>query len=228
MSNHFENLRRHLPNLGSMSILDVGSGRGKFLAAAAKAGARVEGVEPYEKYIELSQERAKRDGVIIRVRKGDAEHLPFDDETFDFLNLSEVIEHVESPEKVLLEVKRVLKPGGHAYVSVPNRFGFFDQHFHLPFLNWMPRSWAERLVGILGKHKDYSLRNGRQRISEMYYDTFEGASTLFKKSGFSLHDLRGMRLKQAHLSFLLPIYFVFRVFLWDSFHFLIEKNAEEN
>lgn len=227
MANHFENLRHHLPNLGSMSILDVGSGRGKFLVAAAKAGAHVSGIEPYEKYITLAKERGTKEGFELDIKQGDAEHLPFDNETFDFVNLSEVIEHVESPERALLEVRRVLKPGGYAYVSVPNRFGLIDQHFHLPFLNWMPRSWSEHFIGFFGRHKDYSLGNGRQKISEMYYDTFRGASTLFKKSGFGPYDLRVMRLKQAHLSLLLPIYFVFRIFFWDSFHFLIKKNAEQ-
>ena len=226
MSSHFENLARQVPNLASLRILDVGSGRGKFLVAAAKAGAKAEGVEPYDKYIEMSQERAAKEGISIRVQKGDAEHLPFDNETFDFVNLSEVIEHVESPERALSELKRVLKPGGFAYVSVPNRLGFFDQHFHLPFLNWMPRSWAERFIGLFGRHKDYNIQNGRQRISEMYYDTFSGASTLFKKSGFSSRDLRAIRLRSAHLPFLLPLYFALRIFFWDSFHFLVEKNAD--
>lgn len=223
MSNHFENLRRHLPNISSMSILDVGSGRGKFLVAAAKAGSRVEGVEPYDKYIEIAYELAKKEGVSIHVQKGDAEHLPFGDKTFDFVNLSEVIEHVESPERVLSEVSRILKPGGCVYVSVPNRFGFFDQHFHLPFLNWMPRSWAECLIGVLGRHKDYSLKNGRQRISEMYYDTFGGAKTFFEKNGFIIKDIRRARLINWGFFFLLPLYVIFKTFYWDSFHFLLKK-----
>ncbi len=213
-----------MPNLALLRILDVGSGRGKFLVAATKAGAKAEGVEPYDKYIEMSRERGAKEGVSIRVQKGDAEHLPFDNETFDFVNLSEVIEHVESPERSLSELKRVLKPGGFAYVSVPNRFGFLDQHFHLPFLNWMPRSWAERFIGMFGKHKDYSLRNGRQRISEMYYDTFGGAKAFFEKNGFVVEDIRrARRLRNAGLYFLLPLYVILRTFYWDAFHFLIKK-----
>ena len=48
--------------------------------------------------------------------------LPFADHTFDQVICSEVLEHIIEYEKVLAEIKRVLKPGGVFAVSVPRYF----------------------------------------------------------------------------------------------------------
>ncbi len=50
---------------------------------------------------------------------GNIENLPFQDSEFDSLISSQVLEHVEYPEKAVMEMCRVLKTGGHALVSVP-------------------------------------------------------------------------------------------------------------
>jgi ubiquinone/menaquinone biosynthesis C-methylase UbiE len=56
---------------------------------------------------------------------GDAEHLPFKDEAFDAILLQQVLEHVEAPEQVLKESRRVLKEGGSIWVETP-----FIYHVH--------------------------------------------------------------------------------------------------
>jgi SAM-dependent methyltransferase len=50
---------------------------------------------------------------------GDAEKLPFRDGAFEAIFCSEVMEHLESPDKMLSEVKRCLEPTGYAVVMVP-------------------------------------------------------------------------------------------------------------
>lgn len=54
---------------------------------------------------------------------GDA--LPFADSTFDAVICSEVLEHTRQPTNVVMELRRVVKPGGHIYVSTPF---FFPEH----------------------------------------------------------------------------------------------------
>jgi len=51
---------------------------------------------------------------------GDATRLPFPDETFDFVLITEVIEHIESEQRVISEIARVLKKGGNCVLSVPS------------------------------------------------------------------------------------------------------------
>jgi SAM-dependent methyltransferase len=52
-----------------------------------------------------------------------ADALPFPDESVDSIMLTEVLEHVREPSEALAEARRVLKPGGQLYVTVPMTWG---------------------------------------------------------------------------------------------------------
>lgn len=60
-------------------------------------------------------------------KKGDALHLPFKDNTFDTVMSWEVLEHIpkDTEEKMFSEIYRVLKPGGHLFLSTQHR-NFFS------------------------------------------------------------------------------------------------------
>ena len=60
--------------------------------------------------------RACQDASTIHV--GQAEHLEFPDETFTLVALENMLDHVQDPDGVLREVRRVLKPGGHVILAV--------------------------------------------------------------------------------------------------------------
>ena len=47
-------------------------------------------------------------------------HLPFNDQTFETIICSEVLEHVSDVESALNEIDRLLKPGGKLLISVPS------------------------------------------------------------------------------------------------------------
>ena len=55
---------------------------------------------------------------------GDGHQLPFADEVFDVVILEAVLEHVLTPQEVISEVHRVLRPGGWIYVAVPFMQGY--------------------------------------------------------------------------------------------------------
>lgn len=60
----------------------------------------------------------------------DGEHLPFQDEGFDCIVCSEVLEHIEKDDAVLDEISRILERGGELFLTAPiqpHRFGFDDQ-----------------------------------------------------------------------------------------------------
>ncbi len=50
---------------------------------------------------------------------GRAESIPFPDASFDSVISTQVLEHVEEPERVVQEINRILKKGGHALITVP-------------------------------------------------------------------------------------------------------------
>ena len=226
MKTHFDHLEFYIPDLLERRILDLGSGRGKFLIDAKSRGVDAKGLELYEEYIRISHEKAGKTGLTLDIEKGVAEDLPFPDKSFDFVNICEVIEHVESPGKVLEEVYRVLANDGQAYLSVPNRFGFKDPHFHLYFVNWLPRRWANSFISIFGKHKDYSGQAGRQNLTEMHYSTLRKISKLAAQKGFCSVDMRMVKLKRRFpriWMFLAPVYILARTVYFDSFHLMLKK-----
>jgi SAM-dependent methyltransferase len=95
-----------------MSVLDVGCGPGYVAAAAAGRGAVPIGMDFSREMVGI----AKRMFPPIEFREGDAQKLPFADETFDRVLANFALLHLTSPERACSEACRVLKPGG--------KFGF--------------------------------------------------------------------------------------------------------
>lgn len=225
---HFSHLRRHIPDLAAKRILDIGASRGTFLLEASKNGATVTGIEPNPAYIAIANQRSKDEGVPLTMIEGVGEHLPFPDGAFDFVNLSQVIEHVQEPLPVLKEIARVLAPKGAAYIGVPARYSFKDPHFHIYFVNWMPRSWGHRFIGLLGKHKAYTPEAGRQRIDEMHYYTYSDFKKTLSTFGLATRDIREERILGEVPALLRPAALLFyrqilRPFHYDSAHLIAQK-----
>jgi SAM-dependent methyltransferase len=226
---HWDQLSKHMPDLEKLSVLDLGSGKGGFLIEAAKHGAHAVGLELSEEYIQKANARAEEVGVSISVQQGRAEKMPFSDETFDFINMCEVIEHVDDPEQTLREVRRVLKKSGQVYISVPNRFGMRDQHFDLYGVNWLPRAFADAYINLFGKHKKYGDRTaGLQRLADMHYYTFGAFVCFAKHLGFQSVDIRAERIEKEMSGVkryvMRAVYPLARIFYFDSFHILLEKS----
>ena len=116
-------------------VLDLGCGTGRFVAALRDAGAEPIGVELAE--TALQRARANVPGADLRLVEPDGS-LPLEHGSVDLVWCSEVLEHVADTEHVLLEIRRVLRPGGRLLVTVPFHgrvkaalIGLlrFDQHF---------------------------------------------------------------------------------------------------
>lgn len=225
---HWEYLAEQVEGLASASILDIGSGKGVFLLEAAGHGVVATGLEVSEGYIAIARERLAAAGSEATIMHGVAEKLPFPDASFDFANIGEVIEHVEEPRQMLAEALRVLRTGGRAYMSVPNRFGFRDQHYHLYFVNWLPRFFSDSFISVFGTHKDYADKSaGRQRLADMHYYTYGGVVSLAREAGFSVVDMRIERIETETSGFvwlLARMFYPFaRFWYFDSFHLLLTK-----
>ena len=96
--------------------------------------------------------------------------LPFEDDSFDLIFYHHVIEHVDDPAASLIELERVLKPGGWIFIGTPNRHrlvssvGAHQQsEWESTLANKMKdnlRDWSDRLRGKfkneLGAHAGFS------------------------------------------------------------------------
>ncbi len=209
-------------------VLDVGSGKGAFITAMAAMGYRAYGVEVNPAYIQLTKERAAKEGVTVVVQEGKGERIPFADAAVSFVNCAEVTEHVEDPLALCREMHRVLRAGGKGYVSFHNRFGMYDYHYHLWGINWLPRSWAERVLALLHKQKQDGAA-GRQTLQHMHYYTYRDAVALLNAAGFRVSDIREEKIRARFPVWGGVLGFVYRVFLrrwyFNSFHLLITKEA---
>lgn len=101
------------PDRGSR-LLDVGCGNGEFLLHARDAGWAVSGLEPDP----VAADIARRKGLDVRV--GILDDTTAEENAYDAITLSHVIEHVHQPKSVLMAVHRLLKPGAIVYIDTPN------------------------------------------------------------------------------------------------------------
>jgi 2-polyprenyl-3-methyl-5-hydroxy-6-metoxy-1,4-benzoquinol methylase len=96
-------------------ILDVGCGDGFYDHAIARSGARVVGIDVNKQRLAVAHKRNATDGTAFRLM--DAEEMDLADESFDKVVSFCVIEHFRRDQRVLGNIRRVLKPGGRLFLS---------------------------------------------------------------------------------------------------------------
>jgi ubiquinone/menaquinone biosynthesis C-methylase UbiE len=116
-----------------LDVLDVGCGQGIDLCEFAAAGARVTGIDLTQKHIELAQAHVAEAGLEAAVLQGDAENLPFPDQSFDRVVSNGALHHTPDIEEALREMRRVLRPSGTATVILYNRNSW---HYWLNLFLW--------------------------------------------------------------------------------------------
>jgi demethylmenaquinone methyltransferase/2-methoxy-6-polyprenyl-1,4-benzoquinol methylase len=96
-------------------VLDVATGTGAVaIELARRTGARVTGIDQSTEMLAVARERIGRAGLGGRIQlvEGRAEALPFTDESFDALSFTYLLRYVNDPAATLLELARVVRPGG--------------------------------------------------------------------------------------------------------------------
>ncbi|MDP8221545.1 MAG: class I SAM-dependent methyltransferase, partial [Candidatus Stygibacter frigidus] len=108
---NMEKLREYLTKLNLTSALDVATGRGEFIEMIrylAGDSSIITGVDDSERMLKMAADNDAETEFV----KGDAYSLGFSDESFDLVCMSNSLHHFEFPEKVMSELKRILKPEG--------------------------------------------------------------------------------------------------------------------
>lgn len=95
-----------------MKVLDVATGTGNLAIPAAKTGADVTGIDIAPNLIEQAIERAKAETLQAKFEVGDAEALPYEDNTFDVVMTMFGAMFAPRPDVTASELIRVTKPGG--------------------------------------------------------------------------------------------------------------------
>ncbi len=109
-----------LPPRDDLTILDCACGRGFYLNMYRYvSGCKLVGVELDDEVIRKAQRNV---GHLpdVTLTRGNIYRLPFPDNSFDGVILSEILEHIDDDVAGLREVRRVVKPGGVVAITVPN------------------------------------------------------------------------------------------------------------
>ena len=217
-----------------IKILDHGSGRGvKAMYLAAIGYTNIYGINK-ERDFEFQNEILKKIFKIDEKRfiSTDGKDVPFQDEMFDFIISSQVVEHLRDDEVQLYysEEGRVLKRGGLAYHEVPHLFIPYESHSRLWFVHLLPFFLKPIFYGVfksieykknlLSKGLDYAkhfsgdavrLRTPgfHRKMLVKNFGEYEDltVSRLLQKSDFSSYDMNsplGLRKKLQSI-FMIPI-----------------------
>jgi tRNA (uracil-5-)-methyltransferase TRM9 len=113
-------------------LLNVGCGHGPDFVPF-KERFELYGIDISDKMLEQAGKYAEKYQFHVNLAQADVREMPYEDEYFDYAIAVATLHHIEGEEerlKALRELKRVLKPGGEAFITVWNK--------------WQPRFWLKR------------------------------------------------------------------------------------
>ena len=187
------------------SIVEIGCAEGGNLCAMAEHGAReLVGTDIAEVRLDSARAIARELGHDISYSSNDIiyEEQPGEWlEHFDLALLRDVIEHLDDAETALTNIRKLLKPGGHLYVTFPPWYSPFGGHQQLlmngpgkiPFMHFLPKPLFEKAI-TSGRPADV-VEVRRLREIRMTTTKFRHAAN---RAGFTVADER--------LFFLRPVF----------------------
>jgi len=110
-------------------VLDVACGSGNLSLPAARAGARVRGLDIAPNLLETARRRAQSEGLKIDFDEGDAEGLPYGDASFDCVVTMFGAMLAPQPSKTTSELLRVCRPDGRVAMANWTPSGFIGRMF---------------------------------------------------------------------------------------------------
>lgn len=168
-------------------VLDLGAGMGGFAVAMQRTGERITALDYNFAYCQIARTRACRYTLDLPALVGAGEALPFADGAFHIVTCWDVLEHVRDPDRLLGEIARVLDRDGIAFMTVINRFALVDPHYHLRFVNYIPRPLGEKYIALRQRTKQSALRD-KQKLGDMHYYTYSAFQRLAAQHGFHVAD----------------------------------------
>lgn len=195
-----------------LRVLDFGCGTGRWVTLPlAAAGDDVTGVDAHHPTIEAARRLAG--SAPIRFATESANDLVHARQRYDIVIASEVLEHIHHPETVVDDFYRLLVPGGHLFVTVPNGYGPFENLRRIErVLRWLGIGHAIDGLAWLARILKWRLRSrpgwppwpgsvGTSSCEGAGYLDFESGHVqffrrrsferMFQDRGFILEEVRG-------------------------------------
>jgi ubiquinone/menaquinone biosynthesis C-methylase UbiE len=115
-------------------VIDLACGTGNVALLAAASGAQVVGIDAAPRLLEVARERARAQGIDVAFREGDLLHLPVDDGAADVVLSVFGVIFASDPGVALREMRRVMLPGGRAFLSA-----------------WIPAGPIDAMLAAMGR-----------------------------------------------------------------------------
>lgn len=103
-------------------VLEIGVGHGTDLRQFARVGAECHGIDITDKHLELTGRSFELEGLKVKLHSCDATSICYPNEYFDCVYSFGVVHHIPEIEAVLLEIKRIMKPGGKLQIAVYHKW----------------------------------------------------------------------------------------------------------
>lgn len=184
-------------------ILDIGCGFGALsLTLSESAGFDVVAMDILESRVSsVAAKKAARDPAAaarIRILRADAQALPFRDGVFDAVVATEVLEHLDDPERLWREASRVLRPHGRFFMTTPNAKA-------LPYriLRFLPDAAVRKLAASLtapGLHPE--LRHDHRSAEG------GGHPDEHRREGFTLREVKTLA---SHAGLRMDVAYTYRI-----------------
>jgi SAM-dependent methyltransferase len=171
-----ERIRRFKPR---GALLDVGTGVGTLMEAASAKGFTVKGVE-----VSKWASAYAREGKGLDVVTGTLEEASFADACFDVVVLNHVLEHVEAPKSLLVEIRRILKDDGLLAIGAPNAGSLMATLIGARWASWRPEQhiWHFTLDTLTALLKTVGFDVIHQEAKDNSLVTGWGAKTLVQRN----------------------------------------------
>jgi 2-polyprenyl-3-methyl-5-hydroxy-6-metoxy-1,4-benzoquinol methylase len=146
------------------NVLDAGCGGGGMPLSLAEEAGLVVGIDPAERFPDAGARLGRERGLInLNFALADGMYLPFQNGAFDLVLSHAVIEHVSDASLYLRECGRVLKSGGHMYLSTAPYLSFAGAHLprlklQLPLHLLLGRPVAFRMFRFLARYAPWTLK----------------------------------------------------------------------
>ena len=198
------------------AILDLATGTGWTSRLVARRGANVVGVDIASDLLAAATARAEKDGLEIDYRIGDAEKLPFDDQSFDGVISTFGVMFASRPHAAAAELARVCKPGGRVALAtwMPDDSVFKMFQVMRPFMPPPPSpappspfEWGnrDRIRELLAGDFDLGFEQGVavhfDRDGAAVWDAFVTGYGPTKTLAKSLDESRRRELQEAFIAF---------------------------
>ncbi|THB81375.1 MAG: class I SAM-dependent methyltransferase [Desulfobacteraceae bacterium] len=153
---------------------------------------------------DVALEQCRKIGYTTELINLDQDSLPFEDQQFDLVILSAMLEHVLEPEKIIEMAYEKLTPGGHVIILTPNVVWMVNR------LLFLMGKWDHRLMGGTKGHISYKNKRQLEKMitdagfSDLNWDysilCVAGNSDFCTKgvSGIIIQALNNLRVKFWH------------------------------